>query len=183
MMGPRPSWKSPPPARRTAWVIMNGSGSCSTARSRGGATSVCRRDCAPPPTPTRTWTASSTTLTASNSLAKACAARAASGLKPLDQTSSPVRQNPSVSEPRHPGGIIPLRWAALSRNPGRHYPVTPGRLRRNRHRRRTGKAWVRCTTTIAYCAPALIATRRIVGRATASQIASASTASFSPSLR
>ena len=24
------------------------------------------------------------------------------------------------------------RWAASFRNPGRHYPVTPGRLRRNR---------------------------------------------------
>src|SRR3984957_6641983 len=32
--------------------------------------------------------------------------------------------------PFAPGGIIPLRWAASSRNPGRHYPVTPGRLRR-----------------------------------------------------
>jgi hypothetical protein len=33
---------------------------------------------------------------------------------------------------RDPGGIIPFRWAASFRNPGRHYPVTPGRLRRNR---------------------------------------------------
>ncbi|MGI8569982.1 MAG: hypothetical protein ACR2KT_13425 [Methylocella sp.] len=40
-------------------------------------------------------------------------------------------ENPSASEARHPGGIIPLRWAASSRNPGRHYPVIPGRLRRN----------------------------------------------------
>ena len=40
--------------------------------------------------------------------------------------------NPSASEARDPGGIIPLRWAASFRNPGRHYPAIPGRLRRNR---------------------------------------------------
>ena len=37
------------------------------------------------------------------------------------------------SKARNPGGIIPLRWAASFRNPGRHYPVVPGRLRRNPH--------------------------------------------------
>jgi hypothetical protein len=41
--------------------------------------------------------------------------------------------NPSAGEARDPGGIIPLRWATSFGNPGRHYPVIPGRLRRNRH--------------------------------------------------
>ena len=86
-----------------------------------------------PPTPTQFWTALSTMLTASNSPAKACAAPAPNRTRRLDQTTSPVRQKSSASEHRHPGGIIPLRWAASSRNPGRHYPVIDGRLRRNRH--------------------------------------------------
>jgi hypothetical protein len=34
----------------------------------------------------------------------------------------------------HPGGIVPLRWEASSRSPGRHYPVIPRRLRRNPHK-------------------------------------------------
>jgi hypothetical protein len=51
-----------------------------------------------------------------------------------------VRQNPSASEAPDPGGIIPLRWAASFRNPGRHYPVIPGRLRRNRQARRPTNA-------------------------------------------
>lgn len=42
-------------------------------------------------------------------------------------------RNPSVSKARDPGGIIPLWWATSFRNPGRHYPVMPGWLRRNRH--------------------------------------------------
>ena len=42
-------------------------------------------------------------------------------------------KNLSVSEARDPGGTIPLRWATSFRDPGRHYPVIPGRLRRNRH--------------------------------------------------
>jgi hypothetical protein len=36
-----------------------------------------------------------------------------------------------VDRPPAPGGIIPLRWATSSRNPGRHYPVISGRLLRN----------------------------------------------------
>src|ERR1019366_9842257 len=39
--------------------------------------------------------------------------------------------NPSASEARDPGGIIPLRWATSFRNPGRHHPLIPGRLGRN----------------------------------------------------
>ncbi len=44
-----------------------------------------------------------------------------------------MTKNESASEARDPGGIIPLRWAASSRNPGRNHPVIPGRLRRNPH--------------------------------------------------
>ena len=51
--------------------------------------------------------------------------------QPLDQNPSPVTQNTTAKETRNPGGIIPLRWAPSSGNPGRHYPVLPGRLRRN----------------------------------------------------
>lgn len=86
-----------------------------------------------PLTPTRSSTASFTTPTASSFPARVYAAPAANGPRRLDRTSSPVRQNPSASEPRQPGGIIPLRWATSFRNPRRHYPVTPGRLRRNPH--------------------------------------------------
>src|ERR1019366_6438961 len=45
--------------------------------------------------------------------------------------------NPSASEARDPGGIIPFRWATSFRNPGRHHPVIPGRLGRNPHTFRT----------------------------------------------
>ncbi|PZR92936.1 MAG: hypothetical protein DLM68_01550 [Hyphomicrobiales bacterium] len=81
--------------------------------------------------PTPSSIAWSTTPTESNSPAKACAGPAANKIRKLDQTASQMLENPSASEARHPGGIIPLRWAASSRNPGRHYPVIPGRLRRN----------------------------------------------------
>ena len=69
-------------------------------------------------------------LTASTWPAKACAAPAQSKIRRLDQRHRRCQENPSARELRHPG-IIPLRWAASFRNPGRHYPVTPGRLRRN----------------------------------------------------
>src|SRR3981189_1109622 len=69
--------------------------------------------------------------TGSISPARACAEPASNKIKKLDQLSSPMTKNESASEARDPGGIIPLRWAASSRNPGRHYPVIPGRLRRN----------------------------------------------------
>jgi len=75
----------------------------------------------------------------SNSPAKACAGPEESRTKRLDQTSSSMRENPSASEARDPGGIIPLRWATSFRNPGRHYPVIPGRLRRNPHADRVGR--------------------------------------------
>src|SRR6516164_2295962 len=60
-------------------------------------------------------------------LTGACAGPAATQIRNLGQTASKMPENPLASEARHPGGIVPLRWAASSRNPGRHYPVIPGR--------------------------------------------------------
>src|SRR3954451_12735464 len=73
--------------------------------------------------PTPSWTVSFTTLTASNSPAKACAGPEANRTRRLDQTSSPVTQIHRLARRatraasfryggRHhsgiPGGIIPL---------------------------------------------------------------------------
>src|SRR5580692_196196 len=79
----------------------------------------------------RSLIASSIMRTGSISPARACAEPASNKIKKLDQLASPMTKNESASEARDPGGIIPLRWAASSRNPGRHYTVIPGRLRRN----------------------------------------------------
>src|SRR6202043_1628376 len=81
----------------------------------------------------RSLIASSIMRTGSISPARACAEPASNKIKKLDQLASRMTKNESASEARDPGGIIPLRWAASSRNPGRHYPVIPGRLRRNPH--------------------------------------------------
>jgi hypothetical protein len=40
-------------------------------------------------------------------------------------------KNPSASEARDPGGIIPLGWRYHPGIPGRHYPVLDGRHPRN----------------------------------------------------
>jgi hypothetical protein len=77
-----------------------------------------------PPTPTPSWTVSSTTLIASNSPAKACVGPKQSNRGRLDPTPRPVTTIPRAARP--------ATWAASLRNPGGHYPALPGRLRRNR---------------------------------------------------
>ena len=52
--------------------------------------------------------------------------------KGLTSSRTSTKEDSKVSAPRHPGGIISLRWAASFRNPGRLHSVLPGRLRRNR---------------------------------------------------
>src|SRR5271166_5885837 len=86
------------------------------------------------PMPTPSWIGLFTTLIGSNSAAKACAGSETGKPKRLDPTrflSNTESRKPA--SPPHPGDIIPLRWAASFRNPGRHHIVLPGRLRRNRH--------------------------------------------------
>ena len=72
------------------------------------------------PMPMPSWTASFTTLTASNSPAKACVGLAVNKTRRLDQTSSPVTQN-----------LRPARLAtraASFRCGGRHHSGIPGAI-------------------------------------------------------
>ena len=82
-------------------------------------------------TRTQSWTASFTMLTASNSPAKACDGPKANRTRRVDHTASPM---PEIHRPERlatRAASFRNRWAASSRDPGRHCPVTPGRLRRN----------------------------------------------------
>jgi len=74
--------------------------------------------CSPtPPTPTRSWIASSITPIASNSSARACAAPAPKEPNPLDRKPERVRQIASVNERGARAGSSRKRGAPLSRNP------------------------------------------------------------------